>query len=131
MVAVISTISKDHRLVKWITRINKQKMFAYLAHNPADTVDGTEILFSGQILPGPGARETLEIVGDNKVQSRNYHWADTNMDFSIDDEEILAVYDLFSDIGGGFDFKGDQLDELWAAENYSYDPINKRYEVQQ
>ncbi|MBU0482674.1 MAG: helix-turn-helix domain-containing protein [Proteobacteria bacterium] len=126
----ISSTGKDQSLVKWVTRLEGSKTFAYLVKSPPGATGDTEMVFSGQILSGPGSGRTIELSGNNTLRIRNFHWADTNLDLRIDDEEILAVYDLFSEITG-FEFKGEQLDELWAADRYSYDTNNHRYEVSQ
>ena len=71
---------------------------------------------------------TPDIVGDNRLRIGNFHWADHNRDNRIDDEEILSVYDLFSDVGD-FAFNRNLIDEIWAAGGYSWNNKVGQYEV--
>ena len=48
----------------------------------------------------------------------------------IDDEEILAVYDLYSDIRG-LDIDRDLIDSIWAGGGYTWNDKTRQYQVQE
>ena len=56
----------------------------------------------------------------------SFHWADSNQDYSIDDEEILAVYDTYSDIEA-LPFDRELIDSIWASSGYTWDPDKEHF----
>jgi hypothetical protein len=44
----------------------------------------------------------------------------------IDDEEILAVYDTYSDIDD-LPFNLELIDSIWASNSYAWDSTKKKY----
>jgi hypothetical protein len=118
----------DAGLVKWVSRLEGDKqVFAYLVKAPL-VPENTELVFHGRILAGPRAGSSPATGGDARLRIRNFHWADRNRDGRIDDEEILSVYDLYSNIAG-FSFNRDLIDEIWAAGGYAWNRAAGRYEV--
>jgi len=114
--------------LKWVTRLEgARKVFAYMVKAPSAPLN-SELVFIGRILAGTTAGTSPDIRGDNRVRIANFHWADRNRDNRIDDEEILMVYDLFSDLEG-FDINRDLIDEIWAAGGYVWDSETGRYVV--
>jgi transcriptional regulator with XRE-family HTH domain len=123
-----TSVGKEAGQVKWVSRLEgDSQVFAYLVKAPL-VVDQTELVFTGRILAGPLAGSPPDTGGDARLRINNFHWADLNRDQRIDDEEILNVYDLFSEIEG-FDFKRDLIDEIWAAGGYEWRPESGRYAV--
>jgi DNA-binding XRE family transcriptional regulator len=123
-----TSAGKTSGQVKWVSRLEGDKqLFAYLVKAPL-VPERTELVFNGRILAGPMSGPSPGIVGDDRLRISNFHWADHNRDNLIDDEEILIVYDLFSDIEG-FDFNRDLVDEIWAAGGYDWNSKTGRYEV--
>ncbi len=59
----------------------------------------------------------LPVSGAGKIVLRPCHWADTNCDLRIDDEEILAAYEMLGE-SPFFESQRLLLDDLWAADSY-------------
>ncbi len=81
-------------------------------------VEGRELCDDGNLEPGDGCDENC------LMESREL------CDNRIDDEEVLAVYDLYSEIQG-LAIDRDLIDEIWASGGYRWDAKGGRYEVQQ
>ena len=127
-VPLVTSIGKDARQIKWVSRLaGDSKIFAYLVRGPL-TEENTSLVFSGQVLVGPQSSSPLDIQGDQSLTISGYHWADSNRDQRIDDEEILVVYDLFSDIEG-FNFDRDLIDDIWASDGYRWERESGKYEI--
>lgn len=123
-----TSTGKEMGLVKWVYRLDgKSQVFAYLLKGPV-AEENTPLDFSGQVLVGRQKSSPVDILGDNRLTISNFHWADHNRDSRIDDEEILVVYDLFSDIEG-FALNRDLVDEIWASGGYSWNGQTGQYEV--
>jgi hypothetical protein len=87
-------------------------------------------LFDGTVTRKQTLGEQEKVAGAMAITVAPFHWADTNRDQMIDDEEILAVYDLYSDIEG-LAFDRDRIDSLWAAGGYRWDEKRKQFEVEE
>ena len=123
-----TSTGKETGLVKWVYRLEgKSQVFAYLLKGPV-AEENTQLDFSGQVLAGRQKSLPVDILGDNRLTISNFHWADRDRDNRIDDEEILVVYDLFSDIEG-FALNRDLVDEIWASGGYSWNGQTGQYEV--
>jgi transcriptional regulator with XRE-family HTH domain len=123
-----TSAGKTSGQVKWVSRLEgDSQVFAYLVKAPL-VPERTELVFNGRILAGPRSGSSPDTGGDDRLRISNFHWADHNRDNRIDDEEILIVYDLFSDIEG-FDFNRDLIDEIWASGGYNWNSEVGRYEV--
>jgi len=113
--------------LKWVSRPEKgARLFSYLLVSPETPPDDRVLSFQGQILVGGRGDEAIAIAGDRQLEVGRYHWADSNGDNRIDDEEILAVYDLLGEVDG---FAGlrDEVDTLWAAGGYRWDEKTGKY----
>lgn len=105
--------------LKWIQKISRKKVFAYMARF-APEVDQETVRFTGSITLRRKGQQTESVQGGEKLKIAPFHWADTDGDGRISDEEILTVYDEFSDIAGlGLDI--DQVEEMWLGSGYRYD----------
>jgi len=123
-----TSTGKDSGQVKWVSRLEgNRQIFAYLVKAPM-VPEKTVMLFNGRVLAGPMNSSSPDTGGDKRLVISNFHWADQNSDNLIDDEEILSVYDLFSNIEG-FDFNRNLIDEIWASGGYTYNNVTDRYEV--
>lgn len=124
----VTSISKDAGQIKWVSRLaGGSKVFAYLVRAPAKD-ENTSLVFNGQVLAGRQSSSPLDIQGDKSLMISDFHWADSNRDLRIDDEEILVVYDLFSDMEG-FDFDRDFIDEIWASDGYRWVREKGKFEI--
>jgi transcriptional regulator with XRE-family HTH domain len=83
-------------VIKWVRKANleDESHFAYLARcdSPLDQQEQGE--FSGAIILGQQKSDQV-ITGRNKITITDFHWADTNQDHRIDDNEILVLYNSF------------------------------------
>lgn len=121
--------SKENSL-KWISRTESgDSVYTYLCQVPPGAAYGETLSFSGTVTRKQALGEQEEVSGAATLTVAPFHWADTNRDQVIDDEEILAVYDLYSEIEG-LDFDRDRIDSLWAAGGYRWDEKKKKYVVQ-
>ncbi len=115
--------------LKWIRRSSdRQTVFAYLAQAPAEAEAGTTLGFSGSVTLKQEGQSMTAIAGDTTMTIAPYHWADSDRDGTVDDEEILAVYDRYADITA-LEFNRDLIDDIWASGGYRWDPKKKTYAV--
>ncbi|MCK9295702.1 MAG: helix-turn-helix domain-containing protein [Desulfobulbaceae bacterium] len=111
--------------VKWLRKIDGSQVFAYMVK--VAQPDGPAA-FSGKVALPKGAGQQIDVSGDSVVQISPFHWADANADGRISDEEILTVYDEFSDIKG-LAINIDQVEEIWLGSGYVWNAEKKRFEV--
>lgn len=124
-----TTINPEKNELKWISRTeNRQSVFAYLARASRDAAGNTLLIFNGSITLKQKTGSHTRIDGNSSISISPYHWADTNKDEMIDDEEILAVYDLYSDIRE-IGFNRDLIDDIWAGSGYRWDEKKEQYVV--
>lgn len=112
--------------IKWLQKINGEQIFAYVVK--LDFPLGEKIGFDGTVAVRKGSGRQTDVRGDQAVQMGNFHWADTDNDSRICDEEILVVYDVFSEIKGlAFDI--DQVEEIWLGSGYRWDPEEQKFVI--
>jgi transcriptional regulator with XRE-family HTH domain len=110
----------DHgNSLKWLSKVKEKKIFAYLVK--IDTSSVEPAFFSGTIAVHKAPGEQLSVSGRESIVIDQYHWADNNGDGIISDEEILTVYDEFSEITG-LELDIDQVEEIWLGSGYRWDP---------
>jgi transcriptional regulator with XRE-family HTH domain len=123
----ITSIDDKENSLKWIRRIDTEgSVYAYMCKAPPDTGGNDRLVFSGTVTLKDGAGDRQTIEGANTLEIAPYHWADSNRDHMIDDEEILAVYDIYSDMEE-LPFDRDLIDSIWASEGYTWDPAGATY----
>jgi transcriptional regulator with XRE-family HTH domain len=124
-----STIDRHKGLIKWIKKIDRDMVFGYLACTEPD-YQHQEIKFSGAITLRRKGQQTKRVHGDERLEIAPFHWADSNMDNKISDEEILVVYDEYSDLKGlGLDI--DQIEEMWLGGGYGYDQEQHKFIIKE
>ena len=111
--------------VKWLRKIEGRQVFAYMVK--VNQAEGP-VLFSGKVALPRTAGLQIEVSGDTAVQMSQFHWADANADGRISDEEILTVYDKFSDIKG-IAINIDQIEEIWLGSGYVWNAEKGKFEV--
>lgn len=127
----ITTIDHKNNSLKWISRtVADESVYAYLCRLPATAEMGAQAPFIGSVTLKKDAGENEPIKGDTRLGISPYHWADTNEDYMIDDDEILAVYDTYSDIEE-LRIDRDLIDNIWANNGYSWDEQTKQYRVEE
>ena len=66
-----------------------------------------------------------EITGDTSISLTNFHWADSNQDHTIDDEEILTIYNSFEVLQDlGVDIE--EIRQIWAGKGYRWDATTQK-----
>ena len=126
-----TTVDGKENSLKWISRTETgDSVYTYLCQVPTGAAYGETLSFSGTVTRKQTLGEQEEVSGAATLTVAPFHWADSNRDQIIDDEEILAVYDLYSEIEG-LDFDLDRIDSLWAAGGYRWDEKKKKYAVQE
>jgi len=111
-------------ILKWLQKVVAPTTFLYIGTIDKDT--GNEpLIFSGTVtIKG---KKPLAIK-DSSLSVSTFHWADTNKDRQIDDDEILSVYDTFSDFEGtAINFS--LIEDIWSSSGYKWDPLNQQIEV--
>lgn len=111
---------------KWIdTAGEKDLLYGYLSIPDLHVTPGRELVFSGHILV---EEKQFSVGGSTTITMENYHWADRNADYVIDDNEILAIYsffDLFKQMGIDID----EIQRIWAGNGYRWDENSGRFVV--
>lgn len=111
--------------IKWLSKIKGQGIFAYLISLSGD--NGDIITFEGTAAVSKNSGTTIE--GGNKIQLGQYHWADSNSDNVINDNEILTVYDRYSEIADALGLDIDLIEEIWLGSGYAFDQKTSMYKV--
>jgi len=126
--AITGTPSQDGQ-IKWVSRLEgKERIFAYLLTSPTGGALGGTLAFRGQMVAGSRGEATAAVTGAEELAIGPYHWADSNGDNHIDDEEILAVYERFGDVKE-FAALRDEVDHLWTGGGYRWEANSHTYRV--
>lgn len=109
--------------VKWLIPDGKASVVvSYTLKVPAAPALTKEARFSGEIVLRKGNKNRTETVGGNDtIQIGSYHWADSNGDRRIDDDEIMPAYYICEEMKGlGLDWK--IIEAIWSGKGYRWDP---------
>ncbi|MGE4560937.1 MAG: helix-turn-helix domain-containing protein [Desulfobulbus sp.] len=108
---------------RWIGRLeNGRAAFLYLVTPGKKAKPEETITFSGDLITREGQLIGDKIGGTAQIEISPYHWADTNQDHVISDDEILGAYETYS-LPGDPSINFSALEELWLAGKYTW---NKR-----
>ncbi len=120
-----SSAGKQDGTIRWLTQITGSSLFYYTIITDA-SFNGT-LSFSGNVRDGHGS-EAIEIRGANSSRAGVHHWADSDGDNRISDEEILEVYDLLAnDSSAQLDL--DLLEEMWLGDGYLWQPEQQKFSI--
>jgi len=89
-------------------------------------VEGARLTFNGEVIVEGNLARTQVIAGADSLVITNYHWADTNRDWVIDDAEILTIYNSFEvmqDLGVNID----EIRQIWASKGYRWDEAVEKF----
>jgi transcriptional regulator with XRE-family HTH domain len=116
-----TAVGPGKNILKWISKtMADETVFTYMVQAPKNARSQEKLSFAGHVTLKQGSGNQGDISGSSTLSIDEYHWADTNRDNRIDDEEILVVYDRFSEIPE-LPVNIDLIDDIWAGRGYSWD----------
>ena len=110
--------------IRWLKKINSTEQFAYVL-----SISGNEMAdigFSGTAALSHNSEVLID--GQNTITVGLHHWADTNKDNTISDDEILTVYDQYTEIDD-IDLDIDLIEEIWLGSEYHWDDATGTYKI--
>uniref|UniRef100_A0A831XEC4 XRE family transcriptional regulator n=1 Tax=Geobacter metallireducens TaxID=28232 RepID=A0A831XEC4_GEOME len=118
------------REVKWLVPGGAEPVtISYTLLAPRDFPLGHQAEFGGEIVLADGkATRRGAIGGPGRLTVNGRHWADTNGDGRIDDNEIMPAYYLSEEMKGlGLDWK--TIETIWSSAGYTWNGELKIFEV--
>lgn len=113
-----------NKQIKWLKKIEGKALFAYIV-----SVSGKEtenISFYGTAAISHDSESPIN--GQNTIAIGQHHWADTDKDNVISDDEILTVYDRYSEITD-IDLNIDLIEEIWLGSEYKWDTATATFKI--
>lgn len=109
-------------LLKWIDKNGPgRSIFSYLVSCTASGETQSALFFDGSLLVRQSSRQEVTVDGRSRLRLAEFHWADSNKDHVIDDEELLAVYDDFGRVEG-LGVNVEEVETIWMGSGYRWDP---------
>jgi len=116
--------------VKWlIPGGNGEVTVSYTVQvSPAASLNSDAEFQGSMVARLEGLTRTETVGGDRVVRVAGVHWADSNGDGRIDDNEIMPAYYLTEEMKGlGLDWK--TIETIWSARGYVWDRRKKEFTV--
>ena len=121
------TASRADNTLKWIRKEgSNQLLTGYLAR--ANGEIGVQLTFSGSVAVRQGKKQEADTGGDQTVVLKPVHWADTNADFIISDDEVLEVYEKFGGLPALVPIL-EAVEEIWMGSGYRWNAKGKTIEI--
>lgn len=112
--------------LKWLKKMEGKSLFTYIAKISKPLPSGQQL--DGSVAVGSDGGKSFPITGPSSLQLNTFHWADSDGDNSISDQEILTVYDQYGDLEKlGIDV--DLIEEIWLGSGYRWNEKKKNYEI--
>ena len=111
--------------IKWLIPGGSASVtVSYTAQVPAAPALNSYVQLRGEIvLRGAGMNRTEPVGGSSSLRLGAYHWADSNGDGRIDDDEIMPAYYICEEMKGlGLDWK--TIEAIWSGKGYRWDAKN-------
>ena len=108
--------------IKWLIPGGSASVtVSYTAQVPAAPALNSEVRLHGEIvLRGAGMHRTESVGGSGSLRIGAYHWADSNGDGRIDDDEIMPAYYICEEMKGlGLNWK--TIEAIWSGKGYRWD----------
>lgn len=122
----VSAAGVRNAKIKWLRKIVKKELFSYAVK--IDKKENYLVSFSGSISMNHGSSDSLTISGDSEIKIGEHHWADINGDNVISDNEILTVYDRYSDMEQ-LELNVDLMEGIWLGSGYSWNKATSSFEI--
>lgn len=111
--------------IKWLKKVEKSTRFSYLVEIAGKTNE--RFNFSGTI--STAVRDaSIAVSGPNSIELGPYHWADTDGDNRISDQEILTVFDYYSGIDD-FTVDIEFIEKMWLGSKYTWDEQSQKISI--
>ncbi len=130
---ILNTVPKatvaENKLLKWIDKNGSgERVFAYLAILDQEADGEDSFTFTGSLLIRQVSRSEIQVNGRNRIRLLDVHWADSDRNNIIDDEELLGVYDDFGRVNGlGVDVE--EVESIWMGSGYRWDAEKNVFEI--
>ena len=112
---------------RWIGRLAQgEAAFLYMVHPDQGVQLGEQLSFAGDCVSGKINKKGTQIVGQKLLRIEMAHWADTDKDLVITDNEILDAYEHYSS-PGNIDVDFSDLERLWLAGSYRWDENTRAF----
>lgn len=121
-----SSLNNEDGTARWIVKPGETRPAIVYLVRVAGTAKMESIAsFSGEIVANPnGNNAPTTITGMTEITIGPYLWADQNGDGRVDDSEMLSASDTFDEMKG-VHLDWNQLEDIWDAEGYRWDPKKK------
>lgn len=116
--------------VKWLVPAGKGLVvISYTVKVPDGWPSGNVALFTGRVVTqNDGTVRPEEIGGGHSTMIGAYHWADTNGDGRIDDNEIMPAYYLTEEMKTLLS-DWQTIESIWSGKGYRWDQSKHEYVV--
>lgn len=124
-----AVIDKSSGEIKWITKAKDPVVsIGYMLQSNSELLKGDTLRFSGLITQRKERGKGRAITGSEVATISSYHWADTDENGIIDDEEILVVYDDYNEVQG-LTLDMELIEEIWFGSGYKWDSKTGQFVV--
>ena len=113
-----------NKKIKWLKKIKQTAVFAYIISVTGE--EGDSIIFNGTAANSSDSGSPIN--GDTQTTIGYHHWADSDNDNVISDNEILTVYDQYSEIVA-IDLDIDLIEEIWLGSGYQWDTGTSTFKI--
>ncbi len=121
-----NVVGSNNKTIKWLKKITGTAVFAYIITVEGD--DNEVVYFNGTTAIGHGTESPPATGGNNSTIISRYHWADADKNNIISDNEILAVYDMYSDVSEINNYI-DEIEEIWLGSGYRWNGKKSTFEI--
>ncbi len=123
------TTAAGEGFLKWIDKDGSgRRTFSYLASCNGGSGKDVSFSFEGGLLVRESSSNETPVNGRSRLRVSTFHWADSDKDNSIDDEELLAVYDDFGRVDG-LEIDVEEVEAIWMGSGYRWDAEQKIFEI--
>jgi transcriptional regulator with XRE-family HTH domain len=119
----------DSGLLKWIDKDGPGKRsFSYMAQCASSENVQSSLSFVGSLLVRQASRQEVVVDGRSRLRLSDFHWADSDKNHIINDEELLAVYDDFGRVEG-LKVDVEEVESIWMGSGYRWDSKQSVFDI--